>query len=94
MESLPLERVFTSSGLKRWTTVVQQQLGEVEKAGKVLLKKTLSINNFLKSQDQIDADFYFDRQSNLVYEELNNRDGYLNTNNPGRIDSGFMEENY
>lgn len=62
------------------------------------------VNGFLKSADEIETEFseamnsyrsaFKEMQSAAFIELRNNRDGYLNISYPGRIDSGYQEENY
>jgi len=96
VNDMPVEKIFSLSSLKENVGVaIQHTRATIEREGNRLMK-CLTINNYLKTPEEIEMDFSAQERMGLVfaYGSFNNRDGYLNIQNPERIDSGFMEENY
>jgi 16S rRNA C967 or C1407 C5-methylase (RsmB/RsmF family) len=102
-ENLQAEKGFSFSGLK--DTVVNFVSSQLNRLDKAVEKQVLqSINNYLKTPEEIDADFshQINFQGMVVAVEKNSsytklveyKDGYINIHDPESITQGFMEENY
>lgn len=102
-ENLQAEKGFSFSGLKDTVVgFVHTQLNKLEKnVGKRVMDP---INNFLKTPEEMDADFshHVNFHSMIAAVEksfthtklVEYKDGYINIHDPEIINPGFMEENY
>lgn len=102
-ENLQIEKGFSFSGLKDTVVgFVHTQLNRLER--KVEKRVLDPINDFLKTPEEMDADFFqhinyhgmiaaversFSHTKLIEY-----KDGYINIHDPEIINQGFMEENY
>jgi hypothetical protein len=95
----PVERSFSLSELgSSLVGVIQEKIIRVDKQIKQC------VNDYLKSMEEIEADFlstslsvrpvYVEQVDRFPFSKSDNLDGYFNTENPGTTISGFMEENY
>ena len=102
-ENLPAEKGFSFSGLKESAVdFVHTQLNRLEK--RVERQVLAPINNYLKTLEEIEADFshQVNFQGLIIAVEKNgsyanlieHKDGYINIHDPEIINQGFMEENY
>lgn len=102
-ENLQAEKGFSFSGLKDSVVgFVHTQLNRLER--KVEKRVLDPINNFLKTPEEMDADFSqrVNFQGMIAAVEKNfshtklveYKDGYINIHDPEIINQGFMEENY
>lgn len=102
-ENIQTEKGFSFSGLKDTVVgFVHTQLNRLEKN---VEKRVLNpINNFLKTPEEMDADFShhvnFHGMIAAVEKSFSHtklveyKDGYINIHDPDLISQGFMEENY
>ncbi len=101
-ENLLTQKGFSFSGLKDTVvSFVHTQLNRLEKKEKRVLQ---SINNYLKTPEEIDADFSQQvnfhgmvvaiEKSSSTTKLIEYKDGYINIHDPEIINQGFMEENY
>lgn len=102
-ENLQAEKGFSFSVLKE--TVVSFVSNQLTRLDKAVEKQVLKpINNYLKTPEEIDADFsqHVNFQGMVVAVEKTSsytklveyKDGYINIHDPELIIQGFMEENY
>ena len=102
-EALIAETTFSLSGLtKTATEVIENRTYRFEKNRSYPAR---TINTFLKTPEEMDADFWLEMNRNRMmtkeysdihdtYGMIRNGDGNTNTYSPDNTPSGFMEENY
>lgn len=105
-DTLTVKNQFSFSGTGNFSMVVEEKIFDVEGNSNDLLPAIdQSINNYLKTPEEMEADFCFVINSRRAFHEkddsfdtygrqIKRTDGYMNIQGLDEILSGSMEENY
>jgi hypothetical protein len=104
MDTLTVKNQFSFSGTGSFSMAIEKKKFEITKNNDPLPVMQQPVNNYLKTPEEMEADFCFVINSRRAFEtddsfdtygrQIKRTDGYMNIQGLDKILSGSMEENY